>query len=142
MSNVDAAPYGGLVDEFKNISQTTYDECMDLMKRATTAMDLDKNGLVDRCEDAKFLKAIGNTDEYSLNYSASFNYGGAQQWCKLIVIDAFDTIKDEKEDDLLQTLLGWAGGFWPLNIFADKGDQLINFNIGEDAKNSTMDATK
>lgn len=138
LENIDSAPFAGLVDEFKGLSQTTYDQCLDIFKRAGVAMDTNKDGLVDRCEDARFLKAIGNTDEYALNYSGSFNTAGAQQWCKVLVIDAFDTLKDEEENDLLQTIIGWAGGFWPLNIFAGKDDKLINFNIGED-KDSKMD---
>jgi hypothetical protein len=34
-------------------------------------MDIDGNNYVDRCEDAKFLKGIGNTEEYALTYSTS-----------------------------------------------------------------------
>ena len=64
-------------------------------------MDLDGNKYVDRCENAKFLKGIGNTDEYALNYSSSQSLPQAQEWCKYAVIDAFDTVEYEKDKDFL-----------------------------------------
>ena len=53
-------------------------------------VDLDHNGVVDRCENAKFLFYLGNTREYSLNYAGMVSLQDAKQLCYEAVLDAFD----------------------------------------------------
>jgi len=89
-----------MVSGFANLSQGTYQECMDFMKSAAQANDLNNDKFIDRCESAKFLKGIGNSEEYSLNYASSGNLLDLQHYCKIVVIDAFD-MEDDVEDDLL-----------------------------------------
>jgi len=48
--------------------------------------------MIDRCEDAKFLFAIGNTEEYSLNYGGYGTLPELQGYCATVVPDAFDVI--------------------------------------------------
>lgn len=67
-------------------------------------MDLNGDHYVDRCEHAKFLRGIGNTDEYAKNYSSAGSLQQAKEWCKYLVIDAFDTVSEEKDEDFLSLL--------------------------------------
>jgi len=78
-------------------------------------MDLDGNNYIERCEDAKFLKGIGNTDEYSLTYSSARTLPQAMDICNYLVIDAFD--QQEKADDSLMTLIfQLANGMFPTSL--------------------------
>jgi hypothetical protein len=46
---------------------------MDIIANIAKQSDLDGNNYVDRCENAKFLKGIGNTDMYSLHFATGLS---------------------------------------------------------------------
>jgi hypothetical protein len=139
MGNVNTAKYSNIVGDFKNLNQGTYDQCITVMKGVSKTIDLNEDGFIDRCENAKFLKAIGNSEEYALNYSSSGSLLELQEYCKVVVIDAFDTLKDEQEDDLLQTIISFASGCWPFNLLAGKDDHLIDLSVGGSGKKDMDD---
>lgn len=130
LGSVDNSKYSNIVSDFEGLTQSTYTECMAVMKTTSNTIDLNNDGFIDRCENAKFLKAIGNSEEYSLNYSSSGSLLGLQEYCKVVVIDAFDTIAEEQDDDLLQTIISFASGCWPFNVLAGKNDKLIDLSVG------------
>jgi hypothetical protein len=70
LDDIDASRYSGLVSQIEGLTQGTYQECLDVIANVAKQVDVNGNNYIERCEDAKFLKAIGNTDEYSLNYSS------------------------------------------------------------------------
>lgn len=98
LDEVDSSRYNGLVSDIESISLKSYTECQDIFKNIAKQMDIDGNNYVDRCEDAKFLKGIGNTDDYSLTYSTSRSLPQVLQLCDYLVIDAFDQPKEEDKD--------------------------------------------
>jgi len=130
LGSVDNSKYSNIVSDFEGLTQSTYTECMAVMKTTSNTIDLNNDGFIDRCENAMFLKAIGNSEEYSLNYSSSGSLLGLQEYCKVVVIDAFDTIAEEQDDDLLQTIISFASGCWPFNVLAGKNDKLIDLSVG------------
>lgn len=77
---------------------------MDKMQSIFNKMDLNGDKYIDRCENAKFLHGIGNTEDYAKNYSSAQSLPQAQEWCKYVIIDAFDTVSEEKDDDFLSLL--------------------------------------
>lgn len=102
INDYDSSNYSGIVDSIKGLGAGSYQECMDTMVSLFQKMDLDGNKMVDRCENAKFLKGIGNTDEYASKFSSAQSLPQAQEWCKYVVIDAFDTVDHfEKDQDFL-----------------------------------------
>lgn len=90
------------------------------MTNAAKQMDIDGNNYIDRCENAKFLKGIGNTEEYSLTYASSGSLVQALQLCDYLVIDAFDEPKDENSD-FMSLLIQMIAGVFPTSLF-DHGD--------------------
>lgn len=42
---------------------------------------------------------------------------GAQEYCKVFVIDAFDTLAKDQNKDLFDTFLAMIAGAFPLNLF-------------------------
>lgn len=50
-------------------SQTDLETCKKSVYKIFKLADLDKSGMVDRCENAKFIYGLGNTQEYALNYN-------------------------------------------------------------------------
>jgi len=50
-------------------SQTDLETCKKSVYKIFRLADLDKSGMVDRCENAKFIYGLGNTQEYALNYN-------------------------------------------------------------------------
>ncbi len=43
--------------------------CKQFLPQLFNLIDLNGNGLLDRCEDANLLNILGNTEEYSKKYS-------------------------------------------------------------------------
>lgn len=76
----------------------SYQECLDLASTFHKQVDIDGNNFIDRCEDAKFLKGIGNTEHYSLHFASSRSLPQIQQICKYVIIDAFDEPMDIEKD--------------------------------------------
>lgn len=90
LNDVDASRYDGLVSQIEKLSLGSYDECMNVIATVAKQMDLDGNNYVDRCEDAKFLKGIGNTAEYASTYASSRSLPEVQRLCHWVIIDAFE----------------------------------------------------
>lgn len=87
------------------------------MKKWFDQIDTNKDGLIDRCEDARFLYAIGNTEEYSLNYGGYGSLLDLQKYCDFVVPDAFDAIAEEAKaagDD--GSLFAMLAQFWPFDM--------------------------
>lgn len=55
--------------------------------------------MIDRCEDAKFLYAIGNDEDYSLLYGGYGSLPDLQKYCSYVVPDAFDVIAMKAKED-------------------------------------------
>ena len=49
-----------------------------------TLFDANKNGNMDRCEDATFLNMLGNTEEYAKKYSHNVPHAAAKRRCDQI----------------------------------------------------------
>jgi hypothetical protein len=47
-------------------------------------LDFNKNGVLDRCEDATLLYAVGNTQEYALKYSHYVSHAIVQRRCQQV----------------------------------------------------------
>lgn len=56
----DAANYGSFDSAFAAIPNGSYTDCLGTMKTIFNSLDLDNNGFLDRCEDAKFLYWANN----------------------------------------------------------------------------------
>lgn len=93
VTDFESSTYTNLKSQIEGLSQGTYQECLTSMEGIFNAIDLDNNGYVDRCEDAKFLMAIGNTEEYALNFTGTTNLPYLQGYCKHMVVDAFDQME-------------------------------------------------
>ena len=55
--------------------------CKAVIDQIFAIEDIDKNGLVTRCEDAKFQFAMGSTKEYALAFSSQYTLGAFQNIC-------------------------------------------------------------
>lgn len=137
LDSVNASDYSNIVDNFKSIPLKTYDECLTIMKDAFGVMDKNNDMYVDKCENAQFLKGIGNTDEYALTYASSMSLPGAQEYCKVFVIDAFDTLAMEQDKDLFQAFLAQIAGAFPLNIFGICDGTEMDGDSGDGTKTQT-----
>ena len=45
------------------------EKCKEVLPQVFDLIDVNKNGLLERCEDANFLHILGNSEEYSKKYS-------------------------------------------------------------------------
>ena len=91
-------------------------------------MDIDGNNYVDRCEDAKFLKGIGNTEEYALTYATSRSLPQVLELCDYLVIDAFDEPKEE-DTDFLSLLMQFISGVFPFQLLSHGDDHMGLLNM-------------
>lgn len=55
--------------------------CLKVIDQIFALEDIDHNGLVTRCEDAKFQYAMGSEKEYALKFSSQYTLGAFQQIC-------------------------------------------------------------
>lgn len=55
--------------------------CMAVIDQIFAIEDIDGNGLVTRCEDAKFQYSQGSTKEYALKFSSQYTLGAFQAIC-------------------------------------------------------------
>ena len=99
LSEANAATYSNngtlFVDGIiPNLNQGTLQECKDNMKLLFKAIDVSGDGYVDQCEDAKFLKASGASDDYALTYPGSASLYELQSYCYMIVPDAYEEMPD------------------------------------------------
>lgn len=123
----DASDYSSFNSAFASIPDGTYDQCLSTMKSIFNSLDLDNNGQIDRCEDAKFLLwANDGNKEYALNYSGYGNLADLQHYCKIMVIDAFDMPMDNQKF-WMESILSRVVGAWPINLFFDTDNGVINW---------------
>jgi hypothetical protein len=90
VSNVKASDYAvngvSFVDGIiPNLNQGTVKECKANMKVLFNAIDSNNDGFIDKCDDAKFLKASGASEEYALNYPGSASLYELEKMCYIIV---------------------------------------------------------
>lgn len=65
ITDASASTYEPIKTGIPLIFEGTYAECKANMKVWFDIIDINKDQFVDRCEDAKFLYGVGNTEEYS-----------------------------------------------------------------------------
>lgn len=58
-----------------------YDSCMANIMKSFEIMDLNKDGFLERCEDAKFQHAMGSSKEYALKFSSPISKGYTESIC-------------------------------------------------------------
>lgn len=64
------------------LSMTSYADCMTKIDTVFTFFDDNGDGYVDRCEDANFQHAVGETKEYSIKFSAPFTKDSFRKICE------------------------------------------------------------
>lgn len=116
VDSYDATDYSSFDSAFASIPDGSYDQCLSTMKSIFNSLDLDNNGQIDRCEDAKFLLwANDGNKEYAMNYSGYGNLNDLQHYCKFMVIDAFDQ-PDTTDYFWLQNIVSRMAGVFPFNF--------------------------
>lgn len=65
ITDVSSSTYEPIKTGIPLIFEGTYAECKANMKTWFDIIDLNGDQFVDRCEDAKFLYGVGNTEEYA-----------------------------------------------------------------------------
>lgn len=75
----------------KAIQQGTYQQCLTKIGNIFKSIDLNNDGYIDRCEDAKFLMSVNNGNKsYAMNYAGDGTLSYIQGYCDYWVLDAFD----------------------------------------------------
>lgn len=79
LDDTDSSKYSN----FYNLAKTMKDRasCEKVIDQIFAIEDIDKNGLVTRCEDAKFQFANGSTKEYALKFSSQYTIGAFRNIC-------------------------------------------------------------
>lgn len=90
----------------------TYDQCLTDIASVFNEIDINKDGLIDQCEDAKFLLGIGNSEEYATTYAGTGKLSEVQQYCMYIVPDAFDQVKTKSSSDMMTDMMH----MWPFSM--------------------------
>lgn len=93
LENVDKSKYAPIKNGFENLSNGNYTECLTQLQQWFTIIDLNNDQTIDRCEDAQFLFGVGNTEEYSINYSGSSGVNDMAGICMYVVPTAFDDVR-------------------------------------------------
>merc|ERR1712023_31839 len=97
-------------------------------------IDLNNDGLIDRCEDAKFLFAgAQNTADYSLNYGGYGTLSELQHYCLYIVPNAVDVVRWEKKAD--GGIVGFLSGIWPFSEIVQSLKEADAADDADDANN-------
>jgi hypothetical protein len=110
-----ASTYSGLKSLFPTLRDMSYADCQSSITNAFNTIDLNKDGMISECEEAKFLLGIGNTEAYAKSYPASYSLGDITKMCEWIVPDGFDQ-KPTTQVNFLQDILN----MWPLNLFTSE----------------------
>lgn len=117
ITDVSASTYEPVKTGIPLIFEGTYAECKANMATWFNILDLNNDGFVDRCEDAKFLYGVGNTEEYSQNYAGMVNLPELQALCAQLVPSAFDEIRLENAKKAsIEYLISQA---YPFNLIYD-----------------------
>lgn len=82
------------------------------MTNSFNTVDLNNDGVVSQCEDAKFLVGVGNTEDYAKTYPGSYSLSDIKAMCDWMVPDGFDQ-KETTEMNFLDELMK----MWPFNLF-------------------------
>lgn len=90
----------------------SYTDCQNAITNSFNTIDLNKDGVVSMCEDAKFLVGIGNTVDYAKTYPGSYSLSDVKGMCDWIVPDGFDQ-KPVTEVNFLKDFIN----MWPLSLF-------------------------
>lgn len=93
LDQVSASTYSSVQALTPTLREKSYAECQTAITNAFNTVDLDGNGIVSMCEDAKYLRGIGNTKEYAMSYPNTYSLKTVQDMCAWIVPDAFDDIQ-------------------------------------------------
>ena len=93
VEDVNEGIYGNIAQEMEDMHNQTLDYCLTTVTEWFKTIDLDSNGVVDRCEDAKFLRYLGNTQEYSLQYSDITGLTAAKDMCYHVIPDAYNQME-------------------------------------------------
>ena len=80
-------------------SQTSLETCKKSVQKIFRIADLDKSGMIDRCENAKFLYGVGNTPDYALNYNMIITLPYLYSNCAKAFPDMKDYMHDDHHDD-------------------------------------------
>lgn len=112
LSNVNSSDYSSNGELFvdgiiPNLNQGTLKECQANMKLLFKAIDVKNDGFIDKCDDAKFLKASGASDEYALTFGGTGSLYELTQYCYAIVPGA----DMEKPDEFMDLV------YWFLHMF-------------------------
>lgn len=67
LTETNKSLYSGVPAQIASI--TNLETCKSVRKSLFMLADLNKDNMISRCENAQFLYALGNTEEYALNYS-------------------------------------------------------------------------
>ena len=76
---VDKATYSGVKDIAAKIKDRQ--SCLDNIQKIFDIMDINKDSMIQRCEDAKFQFASGSSKEYALKFSNEFSRSTANLIC-------------------------------------------------------------
>lgn len=117
ITDVSASTYEPIKTGIPLIFEGTYAECKANMKTWFDIIDVNGDQFVDRCEDAKFLYGVGNTEEYAQNFAGMTNLAELQHLCGQLVPSAFDEIRLENEKNAsIEYLISQA---YPFNLIYD-----------------------
>lgn len=112
LSKVSSSTYSSIKNLIPTLRDMSYADCQSAVANSFNTIDLNKDGVVTQCEDAKFLVGIGNSDEYAQTYPGSYSLSDVKSMCDWIVPDGFDQ-KQTTEVNFLKDLIN----MWPLSLF-------------------------
>jgi len=118
--------YDNLPERVASLTTSSYSQCLKTISAIFYQLDVNNDELVDKCEQAKALRVLGNTDDYSRNFSGYYSKSRVKALCKNIVLDAFDDIYEPypERDYTLSGLFASAMGVFPMNLFITIGDEI------------------
>lgn len=79
-TDLDKSAYNGVTDLLQNIKD--YDSCMANIDAIFDFEDQNKDGFIDRCEDASFQVAMGSAEDYAIKFSSPFSRSDLRHVCK------------------------------------------------------------
>lgn len=114
LDNVSLGTYSNIKSLVPTLRDMTYAECQTALKNAYSTVDINGDGVVSQCEDAKFLLGMGNTKEYAQTYPGSYSQSSVIAMCDYIVPDGFAQKETIKVDFLAEIM-----NMWPFSLFTD-----------------------
>ena len=123
-ANLDGVDYSYALTAIPNLGDGDYEECIEAMDKIFDIVDINKDSYIDKCEDAKFLKAYGNTDEYALEYPGMATRDDLHKICMWAVPDGFDQMHGNSMD-MMSTIMN----MWPFSMIRDMMAMMIKGNM-------------